>query len=89
VARTGQCRNKRHNTLFSVVHVAVTVNQRGPAGGPRATSGQRPLVIRPAKLFVNLLLVTTSSFIFFTPKDLKKKLIPIASAAKKNRFRNA
>jgi hypothetical protein len=37
-----------------------------------ATSGPRPLVTRPAKLFVNLLLVATSSFIFFTPKNLKE-----------------
>jgi hypothetical protein len=30
---------------------------------PRAKSGLRPLVTRPAKLFVNLLLLTTHVFI--------------------------
>jgi hypothetical protein len=39
--------------------------QRGPTGGPRVTSGPRPLVTRPAKLFVNLLLVTSSLFSLF------------------------
>jgi hypothetical protein len=34
----------------------------------------------PAKLFVNLLLVTTGSFILFTLKDLKPFAIPISSA---------
>jgi hypothetical protein len=48
------------------------VTQRGVTGGPQATSGPRQLVTRPAKLFVNFLLVTTSSFIFFDAKDLKK-----------------
>jgi hypothetical protein len=42
------------------------LSQRGP------TSGPRPLVTRHTKLFVNLLIVTTSSVTFFTPKDLKK-----------------
>jgi hypothetical protein len=46
--------------------------QCGQTGGPRATSSPRLLVTRPAKLSVNLLPVTTSSFILFTPKDLKK-----------------
>jgi hypothetical protein len=40
------------------------------ARGPRVP---RPLVTRPAKLFVNLLLVSTSLFIFFTLKDLKTR----------------
>jgi hypothetical protein len=48
------------------------LDQLGPTGGPQATSSPRPLVIRPTKLFVNLLLVTVSSFIFFTLNDLKK-----------------
>jgi hypothetical protein len=57
--------------MFAELSFANGVNQRGPTGGPRGTSGPRQLVTRPAKLFLNLFLVTTSSFIFFTPKDLK------------------
>jgi hypothetical protein len=49
------------------------IRQRDPTGCPRATSGQRPRVIRPAKLYDNLLQVATSWFILFAPKDLKKK----------------
>jgi hypothetical protein len=45
------------------------LTQWHPTDGPRATSGLRPLVTKSVKLFVNLLLVTTSSFILFTPKD--------------------
>jgi hypothetical protein len=49
------------------------VHQLSPTGSPQVTAGTRPLVTRP-KLFVNLLLVTTSSFIFFvTLKDLGGK----------------
>jgi hypothetical protein len=51
----------------------ISINQRGKTGVLRATSGPRSLVTRSAKLFVNLLPVTTSSFIFFIPKDLKKE----------------
>jgi hypothetical protein len=57
------------------------VEQGGQTDDPQATSGPRPLVTRPAKLFVNLLLVTISSFVFFTPKDVKKIVILISSAA--------
>jgi hypothetical protein len=49
-------------------------DQRDPTGGPQVISGPKLLVIRPAKLFVNLFLFTTSLFIFFTLKDLKKKV---------------
>jgi hypothetical protein len=45
------------------------LHQRGTTGGTRATSGPRPLVIRADTLFVNLLLVTTSSYIFFIQKS--------------------
>jgi hypothetical protein len=31
---------------------SLPLRQRGPTGGPRATSGPRPLVTRPSKLFV-------------------------------------
>jgi hypothetical protein len=44
--------------------------ERGQTGVPRAISHRRLLVTRLAKLSVNLLLVTTSSF-FLTLKDLK------------------
>jgi hypothetical protein len=54
-----------------LVHLLYGLSHRGSTGGPRATSGPRPLIARPAKLFVNLLLVTTSSFIFF-PRIWKK-----------------
>jgi hypothetical protein len=59
--------------MFPISNTSDTVNQRVPTGGPRAISGLRPLVTRPAKLFVNVLPVATSSLIFFTPKDSKKK----------------
>jgi hypothetical protein len=48
-------------------------DQRGPAGGLRVTSGPRLLVTRPAKLFVDLLLVTTSSFYFLHSEGYEKK----------------
>jgi hypothetical protein len=43
------------------------------AGGPRATPGLRPLVTRPAKVSINLLVITTSSCALFPPKDLKNR----------------
>lgn len=49
------------------------VDQRGLIGRVRATSGPRPLVTTPAKWFLNLLVVITSLFIFFTPKDPKNR----------------
>jgi hypothetical protein len=49
----------------------IIVEQRGPTGGPRVTSSLRPLVSRHVKLFVNVLLFTTCSFIVFAQKDLK------------------
>jgi hypothetical protein len=48
------------------------LRQRHPTGGPRTASDLRQFVTRAAKLFVNLLPVTTSSFIFFILKDLKE-----------------
>jgi hypothetical protein len=54
------CDVLRRNVLY-VEYISV---QRGLFGGPRATSGLSPLVTRPAKVFVYLLLVITSSFIF-------------------------
>jgi hypothetical protein len=36
--------------------------------------------IRPTKLFVDLLLVITSSFIFFTPEDLKNLILILHAA---------
>jgi hypothetical protein len=53
--------------------VTNTSQQCGSTGDPRTTLGPIPLINRPAKLCVNLLLVGTSLHIFFTPKDLKKK----------------
>jgi hypothetical protein len=50
------------------------LKQRGPTGGQWAISALRPLVTRHANLFVNLLLVSESSFIFFIQKGLKQKL---------------
>jgi hypothetical protein len=49
------------------------LKQRGQTGHPRDISDPRPHVTRPTKLFFNLLLVTTSFFIVFTPKDFKRK----------------
>jgi hypothetical protein len=53
-------------------YITHTVDQHGPTDGSRATSCPRPLVIRPVNLFVYLLQVTITSFIFFTPKYFKK-----------------
>jgi hypothetical protein len=46
-------------------------DQSDPTSGPLATSGPRPLVTRPVKLFVSLLPAATSRVIFFTQKDFK------------------
>jgi hypothetical protein len=46
------------------------LSQCDPNGSPRATSGPRPLIAVPEKLFVHLLLVTTSSSISFAAKNL-------------------
>jgi hypothetical protein len=76
-------KNLWHTWNLVVAHQLqnTVLEQCDPTGGPWATTGPRPLVARPAKLFVNLLLVTTSSFIFFAPKDVKKSVILISSAA--------
>jgi hypothetical protein len=60
--------------LQCILHIFHSLYQRCPTGGPQATLGPRLLVNRQAKLFVNLLLVATSSFISFSPNDLKKNL---------------
>jgi hypothetical protein len=65
------------HSVVSLVSVVVLINKYdagkcSPTGGPQATSGPRPLVTRLAKLFVNLLQITTSSFILFTAKDMRK-----------------
>jgi hypothetical protein len=44
------------------------LDQRGHTDSPRTTSGPRPLVTRPAKSYVSLLLVTPCA-----PNNLKKK----------------
>jgi hypothetical protein len=44
---------------------------------------------RPARLFVNLLMITTVSFILFIPKDLKKIVILTSSAALRTRVSHA
>jgi hypothetical protein len=49
------------------------LDKHSAIGGPRATSGRGPLVTRPAKLFVNLWPVNTSSFHFFLQRIWKKK----------------
>jgi hypothetical protein len=46
------------------------LDQRCPTGGLRETAGPRPVITRPAKLFV-----TTCSFISFIQKYLKKIVI--------------
>jgi hypothetical protein len=56
-------------------------DQGSTVGGPRATSDPTPLVNKSEKLFVNLLPVTTSSFIWLAPKDLKKVIVVVASSA--------
>jgi hypothetical protein len=56
------------------------LKQRSTAGGLRATSSPRPQVMRHAKLFVNLLQVTTSSLISLL-ENLKKIAILVSSDA--------
>jgi hypothetical protein len=56
-----------------------SLHQRSPTDGPRATS-YRLILTRLAKLFVDLLLLITSSFNSFLPKNLKKVLL-ISSVA--------
>lgn len=62
------------STSLSVVVLSLSVshglNQR-PSSGSRATSGPRPLITRPGKLF-DFVLVATSPCISFAPMDLKK-----------------
>jgi hypothetical protein len=73
---------RRCENLKSHTNSVKVLDRRGPTDGTRATSDPRQPVTRPEKLFVNLLLVTTSSFIFFALKDLKKKnMIRVSSAA--------
>jgi hypothetical protein len=67
------------NRIITDVYIAL--NQRSPAGKARITSCPRPFATSLADLFVCLLLVTTSSFIFFIPKNLKQVLMFISSAA--------
>jgi hypothetical protein len=43
----------------------VDIARHGATGGPRVKSGTRRIVTRWAKLFVNLLLATTKSFLSF------------------------
>jgi hypothetical protein len=61
--------------MMIIIKAFDQLQQRAPPGAPRATSGPRQIVTRSAKLFANLLLVTTSSFIFFFPKHLKKSFL--------------
>jgi hypothetical protein len=65
------------NVLFITqtwrLHRSHMLDQRGTTGGPQATCCPRPLESRLAKLFVNFLLVTTSSFIFFYSEGFEKK----------------
>jgi hypothetical protein len=58
--------------FHGVLRDSFTFFQRGTTGGQRATSGPRPLAIKPMKLFVNLLLVTMRSFILFVSNNRKK-----------------
>lgn len=56
------------------------LHQRGPTHGLRATSSLRSVVTRLTQLFVNLLLITTGSFLSFNPKDVKIIVILTSSA---------
>jgi hypothetical protein len=53
------------------------LNQRGTTGDQRATPGPRQIVTRPAKLFINVLLVKTSSFIFSLRRTWNNKLLSV------------
>jgi hypothetical protein len=55
--------------LDEIEAIVNSLRRRGQTGGPQATSGSKPLVTKPAKLFVNLLQVITRSFTLFAPKD--------------------
>jgi hypothetical protein len=45
------------------------LKKRGSAGGLEATSAPRPILNRPAKLFINLLLLTTSALVLFSLRN--------------------
>jgi hypothetical protein len=49
----------------------------------------RPIVTRSAKLFVNLLQVTTISLVLFTPNDMKRKISLLSYAALRARATHA
>lgn len=61
----GAILNCRDSITFSSVHITYGLMQRGPTGRSRATSGLRPLIAGPATLFLDSLLVTASSHVFF------------------------
>jgi hypothetical protein len=52
--------------LLKVNSTSHSLQQLGQTGDPRPFSGPRPLVTRPAKLFVNFLLVTIRLCVLFT-----------------------
>lgn len=56
------------------LNVATNVNHRGTTRHLRAKSGQRSLITRPSKLFVNLLLVAYL-FIFIYSKAFEKNRV--------------
>jgi hypothetical protein len=68
-----------YNTYFISFLHRLQRTERSIIGGPQATCGPRPLVIKSSKLFINLLLATTSTFIFLSPKVLKNIVILISS----------
>jgi hypothetical protein len=60
-------------------HKSDDVQHCGKTGGPRATYGPIPLVTRPEKLFVNVLLVTTSLLLY--SKGFEEKIVILISSA--------
>jgi hypothetical protein len=70
--------HNHHPIKFPISNISNTVNQLVPTGGPLTISGPRTLVIMPAKLFVNALLITTDSFFFYS-EGFEKKIIILIS----------
>jgi hypothetical protein len=65
--------------MLSLIQAVSLSSQRGPTGGPRATSVPKTLLTRTEKLFVNLLLVATNTFNVCSPNNLKTKMSRVLS----------
>jgi hypothetical protein len=61
-------------------NMCIHILQRSPTGGPQVTSGPKPHITTPVKLFVNLLQAIANLFILFVHKELKINVLLVSSA---------